>query len=32
MVYAVAGPLSDPEAIAKEFLAKCAEVFPEETW
>jgi hypothetical protein len=31
-VFAVAGPLSDPEAIAREFLAKCKEAFPEETW
>ena len=32
LVYVVAGPTSDPEALARDFLAKCKEVFPPETW
>jgi hypothetical protein len=31
-VHAVAGPLSDPVQIAEEFLAKCREVLPKQTW
>jgi hypothetical protein len=32
MVWAVAGPTSDPEAMATEFLRQCKAAFPEETW
>jgi hypothetical protein len=32
LVIAMAGPMSDPEALAKEFLEECRRVFPEETW